>query len=189
LFDLGGEFADQGRDLFFGLDADQQLAMFTDLNAPEQVGENLQSVIRGIYTYLELEPEDGDQHDELLQVMADDLEQIKDAYPDSRILCGEIRAWLRGRKHFQGGKSQDAIDAYTQAINYNGQNPATHLDRALAYTRVDQCHNALVDLSRVIELDSGRQEQVIGLVQSTPALRDYLASHQTDFPVLAESVK
>lgn len=187
LFQLGGEFADRGRDLFFGLDDDQQLAMFTDLAAPEQVGDDLQTVIRGVYTHLELE-NDG-HHNALLQAMADDLDQIGDAFPDSRILCGEINAWLRGRAHFQSGSYQDAVDSCTQAIDYNAQNPATYLDRALAHTRAEQYDDALADLSHVIELDPDRQAQVVDLIQSHPSLRDYLMSHQSDFPTLAGSVE
>jgi len=185
LFRLGDEFATRGRDLFFGLDADGQLAMFADLNSPDQMGNDLQTVIRGLYTHLE----DNDHHSTLLAAMATDLEQIEDAFPDSRILCGEIKAWLRGRTHFQSGDYGDAIDAYDQAINYNAQNSATHLDCALAHARLDQPDEALADLSRVIELDPGRQAQVANVIESAPVLRDYLVNHRTDFPALAAFVE
>jgi tetratricopeptide (TPR) repeat protein len=185
LFRLGDPFADSARDLFFGLDADDQLLMFTGLNDPEQVGDDLQTVIRGLYTHLE----NSDQHNALLSAMAADLDQIKEVFPDSRILCGEINAWLRGRSHFQNGGYEEAIASYEQAVDYNGQNPATRLDCALAHTRLDQHEAALTELSDVLKLDPGRQEQVGDLVQSTPALRDYLVQHRDDFPTLAEYVK
>jgi tetratricopeptide (TPR) repeat protein len=185
LFRLGDPFAGSARDLFFGLETDNQLVMFTGLNDPAQVGDDLQTVIRGLYTHLE----NSDQHSALLRAMASDLDQIKDAFPDSRILCGEINAWLRGRAHFQNGGYENAIASYEQAIDYNGQNPATRLDCALAHARLDQHEAALADLSDVLELDPGRQEQVVDLVQSTPTLHDYLVQHRDDFPALAEYVK
>ncbi len=188
LFQLGGEFAASGRDLFFGLDADGQLTMFIDLTAPEQVGDDLQTVISGTYTHLELKIED-DQHTRLLQAMADDLNQIKDTFPDSRVLCGELNVWLQGREYFQSGRYDDAIDSYTRAIDYNDQNPATHLDRALAYARTEKYRDALTDLSRVFELYPDRQTQVVDRIQANPALRDYLTSYRDDFPALAESVE
>ncbi len=187
LLSLGGEFADDGRDLFFNLSADRQLAMFTELSAPEQVGEELQTVITGIYTHLE----DTDEHTALLQAMADDLNQIKDTYPDSRILCGEIHAWLQGREYFQGGNDKKAIGAYNQALSYNpnDQNPAAHLDRALVYAHAGQPRDALADLNRVIELDPGRRGQVVERIESDPALRDHLMTHPDDFPKLRELIK
>jgi tetratricopeptide (TPR) repeat protein len=191
LLRLGGEFSARGRKLFFGLDTEQQLRMFAGLTAPEEVGDDLQTVIRGVYTHLELkqEPETDDHNEALLGAVADALRQMQDAFPDSRILCGEITAWLRGRVHLQSDSYQDAVASYAQAIDYNTQNPATHLDCALAHTRLDQYDDALTDLSRVIELDPDREAQVIERIQSHPALRDYLTSHQDDFPALAASVE
>jgi len=182
LFRLGDdESAASARDLFFGLDDVQQLAIFTDLTAPEQMGEDLQTVVVGLYTHLE----DDDQHTALLQAMVKDLKQIETAFPDSRILCVEIEAWIEGKTYFQGGDYEDAVDSYTQAIGYNGKNPATYLDRALAYTHLDQYDKALVDLSHVIELDPGRRSQVANIIRSHSPLHDYLTTHRQDFPTLA----
>jgi tetratricopeptide (TPR) repeat protein len=188
LFRLGGEYAVSGRSLFFGLDSDQQLAMFTELTAPEQVGEDLQLVVKGLYTHLE----DEDHHNALLQTMADDLNKIEGAFPDSRILHGEIKAWLEGRKQADEGNVEEAIASYTRAIEYNDQNPAIYLDRALTYGRLDQhdkeqSHKALADLSRAIDLDPERKATVVSIIQSNPYLGDYLMSHQEDFPILVEA--
>ena len=185
LFRLDDEFAARARGIFFDLDADQQLAVFTDLTAPEQAGNNLQAVIKGLYTHLE----NSDHHNALLHAMADDLDEIRDTFPDSRILCSEINTWLLGRAHFQSGRYQDAIRSYNQAIDYNDQNPASHLDRASAYTRLDQHDDALADLTQVIKLDPDHQEQVVDLIQSNPSLQDYLMIHQADFPMLAGSME
>lgn len=182
LFKLGDEFADSGRELFFNLDNEQQLALFTDLNAPEQVGEDLQTVIASIYTYLD----NIDAHTKLLQAMHNDLSQIKDTHPDSRILCGEIHAWLQGRKYSQSGHYEEAVDEYDQAISYNNDNPATHLERALAYAQFGQYGEALADLNRVIELDPDRRTQVVEQLESNSELRNYLSSHTDAFPKLKE---
>jgi tetratricopeptide (TPR) repeat protein len=184
LFRLGGEFAVSARNLFFSLDTDQQLAMFTDLTALEQVGEDLQTVIQGLYTYLENE----DHHNVILQAMAGDLEEIEDAFPDSRILHGEIKTWLKGRVQAEMDNDEQAIASYTRAINYNDRNPAIYLDRALAYSRLEQYDEALADLERVVELDPERQAATTDAVQSNASLRDYLFAHQESFPTLVQTM-
>jgi tetratricopeptide (TPR) repeat protein len=185
LFRLGGEFAVSARELFFGLDADRQLAMFTELTAPEQVGEDLQTVVRGLYTHLE----NNEPHNALLQAMADDVADIKDAFPDSSILCGEIEAWLKGREQAQADNYEKALELYGRAIDYGGQNPAIYLDRALAYAHLDQYHDALTDLNQVIALHPDRQSPVVELIKLKPPMHDYLLDHPGDFPTLAEAVK
>lgn len=182
LFQLGGEFAISARDLFFGLGTDQQLAMFADLTAPEEVGEDLQTVIKGLYAHLE----NNEQHNALLQAMNRDLEAMQAVFPDSSILCGEIEAWREGRTRVLSGDYEQAIQSYGRAIDYGGQNPAIYLDRAWAYIRLDQYNGALTDLTQVIESDPERQERVVEIIQSTPSLHDYLMIHQGDFPTLAE---
>jgi len=185
LFQLGGEFALNARELFFGLPADQQLAMFTDLTAPEEVGQDLQTVVRGLYTHLE----NDEQHDALLQAMSRDVEAIKAAFPDSSILCAQIGAWLEGRAQAQAGDYEEAVRSYDDAIEYGGQNPAIYLDRASAYVRLERYGDALTDLARVVEQDPERQERVVEGIQSNRSLHDYLMNHQADFPTLAEAVK
>jgi hypothetical protein len=180
LFQLGGQFTVGARNLFFDLDPDQQLAMFTNLTAPEQVGEDLQTVIRGIYTQLE----NSDRHNALLRAMADDLDKIEASLPDSRILNGEVKAWLDGRQQAQAGNNEAAIEAFTRAISYNSQNPAVYLDCAEAYGRLGQYSEALTDLNRVLELDPERQAQITSIIRSDSALRDYLMNHQQVFPTL-----
>jgi tetratricopeptide (TPR) repeat protein len=182
LFSLGGRYTVEARNLFFDLDADQQLAMYTGLTAPEQVGDDLQIVVKGTYTQLE----NNDHHNTLLQAMADDLNKIEASYPDSRILNGEIKAWLDGRQQAQAGNDKAAIEAYAHAISYNDQNPAVYLDRAEAYTRLGQHNEALMDFNRTMELDPGRQAQIANAIRSDSGLRDYLMNHQQAFPTLAD---
>jgi tetratricopeptide (TPR) repeat protein len=186
LFRLGSDkFTTRARDLFFDLDAEKQLRTFTDLAAPEQAGDDLQIVIRGLYTHLE----NGAQPDKLLQAMRDDVRAIKTAFPDSSILCGELDAWLQGRNQHSAGDYEGAITAYNRAIQYIGQNPAIYLDRALAHAHLDQHVEALTDLTHVIEQHPNRRAKVISVVQSHPALRDYLTTHAQAFATLAELVE
>jgi len=180
LFRLGNGVAETARDLFFGLDTVQQITMFAELSAPEQVGEDLQTVVGGLYTHFD----NTEQHDSLLQAIADDLGKIESGFPDSRILRAEIDAWLEGRIQFQMGNYQRAVEAYSRAVNFSGRNPAVFLDRASAYSRIERYNDALTDLARVIELDPERQSQVVGLIQSNPSMHDYLNNHQNVFPTL-----
>lgn len=184
LFQLGGGFADGGRDLFFDLDANQRLEMFTDLTAPEQVGDDLQVLIKSIYAHLE----NTNEHTELLQAMADSLSQIKDSHPDSRILCGEIKAWLRGRAFFQSDDYQDAIASYNQAINYNSRNPATRFERALTLAATEDYKSALADLEEVHGVDENWQERVQQVVIANGGLYLALWSSQEEYPGLAALV-
>jgi tetratricopeptide (TPR) repeat protein len=182
LFRLGGQFAAQARNLFFNLDSEEQLALYTSLAAPEQVGEDLQIVIKGVYTQLD----NSDHYSALLQAMTDSLDKIAASFPDSRLLNGEIKAWLDGRQQAQAGNDKAAIEAYAHAISYNDQNPAVYLDRAEAYTRLGQHNEALMDFNRTMELDPGRQAQIANAIRSDSALRDYLMNHQQAFPTLAD---
>ena len=181
LFRLGDAFADGARELYFGLEQEQQLATFSELSAPEQVGEDLQRVIKGLYTHLE----DSDAHNALLQAMVGDLQAIKAAFPDSSILCGELSAWLEGRTQARAGDGEKAVQAYGRAIDYGGQNPAIYVDRGLAYARLGQYDDALADLGRAVELDRDRQESVSELIRGNRPLSDYLKEHQDDFPALS----
>lgn len=182
LFRLDGEFTFEARKLFFGLATDQQVTMFTGLKNAEEVGLDLQVVIKGIYTKLE----NNDHHNTLLRAMSDKLDSIKEKFPDSPILNSEIKAWLDGRRQFQAGNFQTAVEMYSQAISYYDQNPAIYLDRSLANIELGQYEDALSDLTHVAELDSERQVQVTKLIQSDAPLRDYLKSHPGDFSTLAK---
>ncbi|MCB0212268.1 MAG: tetratricopeptide repeat protein [Anaerolineae bacterium] len=182
LFQLGGQFEANAHKMFFALAPDQQLALFTDLAAPEQIAADLLTVIKGVYTHLE----NTNLHNDLLQAMVDNLNKIEDAFPDSRLLNSEIKAWLEGRQKTQSGENETAIAAYNRAINYNDQNPGVYLDRAIAYTQMEQYNEALVDLNDMLELDPNRQAQVANFIQSNPALNNYLESHQNDFPTLVD---
>jgi hypothetical protein len=188
LLQLGGQFATNGGKLFFELDPTQQLAMFTELTAPEQVGLELQTVIKGVYTHLE----NNNHNNTLLQAMADDLDKIETSFPDSVLLKSEIKAWLEGRQQILAGNDQVAIEAYNRAISYNDKNPANagvYLDRAIAYTHLRQFNEALKDLNQALALEPERQVQISDFIQSTPGLNDYLVSHKSDFPALVDLVK
>ncbi|MBN1581107.1 MAG: AAA-like domain-containing protein, partial [Anaerolineae bacterium] len=190
LFRLDKEYADQARALFFGLNTDQQLALFTDLTSPEQVDrDDLQGVIRGLYTHLE----DTEQHNKLLKAM-------RDVTNTGSRLHEVIDFWLKGRTTAKAGRHEEAIAQYDQAIKYGEdvvqygkdavkyKNPAIYRDRALAYAHLEKYGKALDDLSQVVSLDATRRQQVVELIRSDPALSAYLAGHKDDFSALSNVV-
>jgi tetratricopeptide (TPR) repeat protein len=182
LFALDGDYTSQARELFSQLPPAEQLALFSELANPEQSGVALQTVIGGIYAAL-----DNNQHNNaLLKEMADKLDEIKAAYPDSTILAAEIRTWLKGRESFNSGEYTTAVDTFTQAITYSGQNPGIYIDRALAAARGADYGPALGDLNQAVELDVALVPQVKSVLDSNAELQQYLSAHSDEFPELVD---
>jgi len=132
--------------LFDSLSLPDKLTLFTSAD-PTAVGPELVTVIKVLYTNL---PNDtaGNQ---LLRAMDRPLVDLKD--PNARSLSIEIEQWLQGRERYNDGKYDEAVEAYTVAIQINPRNSGALIDRALAYAHLDQSIVALDDLAAVIRLE------------------------------------
>lgn len=181
---LGDPYAANARLLFFGQPPQAQIALFATLDNPSQVGDDLQTVIKGLYTALD--PASNRDHTALLTAMSEALAKIEDDFPDAKLLSGEIEVWLQGRIEAENGNVETAIEKYTQAINYNNQNPAIYMDRALAYASLNDYDSALTDLNRIVELDATRQNTVARFIEDNSALKDYLQEKRAEFPALSQ---
>lgn len=97
----------------------------------------------------------------MLQIMADNLRQIE--YPDAETLIRELDFWITGRELLQQSNFDQAVEAYSAAIEMNSNNPATLFERARVYTILGnnssstdlptasaQYNLALADLDRVV---------------------------------------
>ncbi len=163
LFNLGGH-EQLARQLFFQeLSPADQLALF-DLGDPPAVGEQLVTVVKGVYTDPNLE--NNTQNNLLLAAMAQPLSQLGNSPSlGASSLELEIKQWLEGREHHNDrGQVQLAIEAYNVAIGINNRNPGIYFDRGLANAALGESSQALADLATTLSLDEswqGRVQQVL----------------------------
>lgn len=159
LFNLRGH-EDQARRLFYEeLSPAEQLALF-DLDNPRALGEQLVTVVKGVYTDPNLE--NNEHNNALLAAMAQPLPQLEYS-PSLRSieLELEINQWLKGREYYNSqGPYQRAIDAYNVAIRMNDHNPGTYFDRGLTYVAHGQPNLALADFAAVLNLGESWQVRV-----------------------------
>ncbi len=164
-------YRQHARQLFIeALSPNEQMAMF-ELSEPLEVGEELITVIKGVYASPQLAP---GQQETLLRAMSNPLHVQGSATPGAIELELEIAQWLKGKELYNAGESyQHAIDAYTTAINVNENNPGLYFDRALAYAAAGNPTQALSDLSQTLSLNEGWQPRVQEALTTSPDL--YLA--------------
>jgi Tol biopolymer transport system component/tetratricopeptide (TPR) repeat protein len=178
LMGLSGQAAEPQRLFFAELEPDEQVAMFA-VSSPEGLREQLIAVVKGLYT----EVGDTAQDNAILQAMIEPLGQLGDA--EAKNLTMEIDQWLQGREYRTRGQQPEAIAAFSVAIGLNEGNPATHLDRALAYSMLGEHEQALADMQQALQLNSELEESVKQLVNQDPALVTYLGHHRQSHPELA----
>jgi hypothetical protein len=164
LFGLGGDYQAQARQLFFEQSRDDQLALF-QLASPQNVGDELVSVVEGLYQYA---PDDKHGND-LLAVMGENLSQV--AASGAPSLATEIQFWLQARELAGQGLDESAVTLFErvieQSLNRNHENTAALFEGAEAYRRLGMFAEALTDYDRVIGLD-----EVMAKVVETTILGD-----------------
>lgn len=176
-------YKDEARDLFFSLDADQQLTIFEDLSNPEQVGQDILTVAKGVYQDQRLG--NTGEKNLLLRVMADVLHQVEgEEVPGAQAMAREIDYWVAGREQAAEGNYATAVEQYTLAIGLNEENAAVLFDRAIAYANLVDYQAALDDFEIVIKLDSVWQSQVKEIITEDPKLLGYQGTRRSDYPNL-----
>jgi serine/threonine protein kinase len=187
LFNLPGH-EDQARQLFYHeLSPADQLALF-DPADPRAVGEQLVTVVKGVYTDPNLE--NNRQNNLLLAAMAQPLPQVE--YSPTLGAGGlelEIKQWLKGREyHNSQGQYQQAIEAYDLAITINNRNPGTYFDRGLAYAALGEPSQALADLATALSLDEGWRGRVQQTLSRDSQLYGTLWQDQKQYEMLVALV-
>lgn len=178
LFRLPG-YQDQARDLFFGLNAVQRLALFVGLTNPQQVGPDLLTVIQGVYQDPRLN--NTPEHNQLLQRIIDVLQQIEGTnVPGAQATAKEISYWVNGRNLAIGGDPNAAIQQYNLAIRLNDANPATTFDRGLAYSAQRNYPAALADWQTSIQFNPAWKQSVKQTIDNDPDLFTYVGLHPDD---------
>ncbi|HEX9921957.1 MAG TPA: AAA-like domain-containing protein [Anaerolineae bacterium] len=181
LFDLPNSGA-QARELFYGeLTPEERLALFETAD-PTEVGPQLITVVRGLYTGLE----NNERDNTLLRAMVQPLDQIEDVRASN--LATEIKQWLEGRALQQAGEYDQAVGVYRAVIAQNDRNPGTFFDRGLAYAALGEADSALADFEEVLKLDESRQSRIQQVIAGDPNLYEALTTSGSSFPALVALV-
>ena len=159
LFLLPGHDNEARRLFYEELSPTDRTALF-ELADPRPVGEQLITVVKGVYTDPGLR--NNEQNNALLGAMLQPLAQLEHLASMGAIgLELEIRQWVKGREYYDGkDQYQEAVHAYDVAINLNNRNPGTYFDRAMAYSAQGETDQALADLEKATGLDERWQEPV-----------------------------
>ncbi|MEW5957608.1 MAG: tetratricopeptide repeat protein, partial [Chloroflexota bacterium] len=163
----------EARQLFFEeLDPAGRQALF-DLAEPNVVGEELVTVVRGLYTDPRME--NTQPGNVVFKGMLASLKRVQDpSAVGATELSLEITQWIKGRELFLArDQSVQAIRAYDVAIITNNRNPGTYFDRGLAYAAADQTGQALADFATALSLDQNWKAPVEQAIANDNSL--YLA--------------
>jgi tetratricopeptide (TPR) repeat protein len=168
-------YDDRARTLFKGLSLEEEIELFT--RATPDLQPQVREVVRGTYTYLE----DTEANNRLLQTMQAALNQSEDA--ESKVLANEITRWLAGRT---ATTLEEKKSAYSDAINWNDENPAIYFERALILTALNDNEGALTDFETVLGLDIGNEwdERVQQAIEGNSQLYMTLWRERATYPEL-----
>ncbi len=178
---------DQAQQLFYEeLDPADQLELF-ELTDPKKRGEELITVVRGLYTNPTLE--NNEQDNALLKTMAQALREMDHTLWLSAIdLELEITNWLKGRGYYDQGQYRQAVEAYNVTIDLNEDNLGTYYDRSLAYAALGEPSRGLDDLATILSADERWQKRVQQALLTEPQLYTALWTEQGDRQTLVALV-
>lgn len=91
----------------------------------------------------------------------------------------------KGNECFRNGQYQKAIEHYTEAVTSNPENALVYSNRSLAYSKLSDYPNALVDASKCVEI---RPQWAKGFLRKAVALEG-LGHHEEVMVVAAEGFK
>lgn len=136
-------------DLFYSINAQEQLALFDGLRDLPNERNRLNNVISNIYLTLDTEP----AHDQAL--MERWLSSLRNAgLTEENTLVSSINYWRIGREAFQQGNFQKAITAYESAIDTleDGNHLVLHYDLALAFIKTSEYTKAIAELDEIVSI-------------------------------------
>lgn len=114
----------------------------------------------------------------------------------SKTIASDVLSWQEqydlGVRYLNEGNYEEAIIAFTAAIEIDEKNTAAYLGRAEAYMNSDLekgIENALADYNTVLELDSGCEDAYLGMAKAYIKLGDYDKAREALERVSDESLK
>jgi hypothetical protein len=169
LLELDSHPNSQAYELYSSLSHQEKLSLFTDLSSPQNVAEELVTVIEAVYQ----ENENTPAGNEILSAMRMVLGQIGAAGAPG--LKTEIEFWLKGRQ--EANENQNELtavsfydSAWAESVTRSHPNYAVRFDRAMALIAAGDNAAASEDLQAVWEQDPARQAEVRAAIQADPAL-------------------
>jgi hypothetical protein len=169
LLELDSRPNSQAHELYAGLSHQEKLSLFTELSSPQNVAQELVTVIESVYQDNENTP----SGNEILNAMRMVLGQIGAAGAPG--LKTEIEFWLKGRQ--EASQNQNKLtavsfydSAWAESVTRGHPNYAVRFDRATALIASEAYASAFEDLQAVWEQDPARQAEIRAAIQGNPAL-------------------
>ena len=156
------QFDDQALQLFYDdLNADGQNALFTQLDNPDRIANQLVTVVKSIYLTLDRMANDQDRL--LMEHMSLALFRAGFDRRDNSMgysLGEQLRLWREAREKADGGDSKAALTLYTTALEEYIRHPTVQYrlhpvilyDRAMTAAKLGQYHQALIDLGDMAQI-------------------------------------
>jgi len=179
LLELDDRSKAQAVQLYSVLSADEKLNLFTGLSNPQNIAQELVTVIEAVYQSNVNTP----GGNELLDAMRTVLGQIGAEGAPS--LKTEIEFWLKGRDEFnENNNALTAVSLYDSALaeslTREHVNYSVRFDRALALIILKEYASAVDDLQAVWDQEPGRQVEIVAVIQTTPNLAAYILEHRSE---------
>jgi Tol biopolymer transport system component len=169
LLELDSRPSSQAYELYSSLSHQEKLSLFTELSSPQNVAEELVTVIEAVYQ----NNENTQAGNEILGAMRMVLGQIGAAGAPG--LKTEIEFWLKGRQEASDKKNElTAVSfydsAWAESVTRGHPNYTVRYDRAIALIATGAYAAAFDDLQAVWEQDHARQAEISTAIQANPAL-------------------
>ncbi|MEZ4861932.1 MAG: AAA-like domain-containing protein [Caldilineaceae bacterium] len=145
LFERGKVCSSVALDLFYGLEPQEQIALFVGLNNPQSERAQLYIVIDGIYRRLDTVPE----HDAVLMEIWLNVLQNAEVGKDDPLVVS-IGNWKEGRSFYDAGEFAQAVESFSKAIVPD--HPSIYYDRALSLIKEGRYTDTLSDLNTIVEI-------------------------------------
>jgi len=176
LLELDARSKAQAHDLYSGLPQPEKLKLFAALSDPQNIANELVTVIEAVYQ----SNRNTSEGNELLGAMKTVLGQI--GAPGAPSLKTEIEFWLKGREEVN--ENQNALTAasfYDSALAESTArghtNYSIRFDRAMTLIVLEDYASALQDLKAIWDQSPNLQAEITSTIQSNPRLAAYILKY------------
>ncbi|UCD98325.1 MAG: AAA-like domain-containing protein [Chloroflexota bacterium] len=183
LLELDARSSSEALELYSGLSQAEKLSLFGELSSPQNVAEELVTVIEAVYQDNMNNP----AGNEILNAMKTVLGRIGAAGAPS--LKTEVEFWLKGREEaalIQNNQTAVSFydSAWAESVLRGHPNLSVRFDRAMALIALETYASAIDDLQAVWESDPNRQAEIVSVIQSYPALAAFIYENPTTEPAI-----
>ncbi len=173
----------QAREIYSSLSPDSRLNLFTGLSEPQNVADEVVTVIEAFY-------QDNDNSAEgnaTLGAMRTVLGRI--GAPGAPGLKTEIEFWLKGREEAELNEDpRTAVSFYNSAwlesVARGHPNIAVRFDRAFSLIDMGNYSSAFEDLQQAWELMPDKHETILSTIRNVPPLAGFFLDHPAANPAI-----